>query len=751
MSNVIQLKKKTATAVSQIRKREDAAAILLPKIIGLIWDIGGNKSTKGFEPVSQMAEVDLESTSIHLARMSNGGFMLSVYGSSNTEKFTKVFSAHVGEAHLFDDRFKRIWEGRCGVLSWKRGPWEDAIASTDSEPRTLAHLLTAGLVRPSSEAFTRDNNEVLLERRAPIATSSWNADARTLEVVFSTGAGVQRMDMRGAFTETLALAGFSGGEGVPFLDHHRQDSFDSILGSVISTQVVGNEARAVIRLSKTNPMALRLAEELTDGQRFGVSVGYNVDEWKERNEGGQRVKEAVKWTIGEISLVSVPADRGAGTRGHDGGDNRSGETANRAEANASIRSMARPLGLSQSWIDGQIDRGASLDDARQAAMNELIRRGNAGNLPNQRVSFGEDFTAPAHLRTTFGEAIYCRLNPTHRPSAAAQPFVRHTLGEIAEEVARIRGIGRDGQSRTQFLIRMMTTSDFAAILQDSGQRVMLDAHRVLGSALKGLGRQVRATDFRPLNALQLSEGQILEKVNEQGEVKAGKFIDTKESFSVEKHALRFGLTDRVIVNDDVGMLDQMGRRFGQIAAATEAEILVKLLEANAGGGPKMSDGKTVFHADHGNLAAPGTTPWLTATDDIAAIGAIRTAMRRQTGLQGQPIAVTPKFLVVPPEGETWGEKVLSDIAAATVGDANPFASKLQLVVEPRLTDTKGWYVVADPNEATSLEWAYLEGMEGPQIESRAGWEVEGVEFKIKIAFGAGFVDHRGWYRNPGQA
>lgn len=621
------------------------------------------------------------------------------------------------------------------------------IAMTKSFP-PLGAIIAANAALCASTFLTRDNPDPLLERRAPISTSSWNAEARTLEVVFSTGAGVSRMDMRGAFTETLSLAGFVGGEGVPFLDHHRQDSFDSILGTVISTKVVDNEARAVIRLSKTNPMAIRLAEELTDGQRFGVSVGYSVDEWKERTDAGQRVKEAVKWTIGEISLVSVPADRGAGTRGHQPA---AGEQMTRAETNAAIRSFAKPLGLPQDWIDGQIDQQRTVDEARQNAMNELVRRGNAGNLPNQRITFGEDFTSPDHLRTTFGEAIYCRLNPTHRPSGAAQPFVRHTLGEIAEEVARIRGISREGQSRTQFLIRIMTTADFAAILQDSGQRVMLDAHRVLGSALKGLGRQVRATDFRPLNALQLSEGQTLERVNEHGEVKAGAFIDTKESFSVEKHALRFGLTDRVIVNDDVGMLDQMGRRFGQIAAATEADILVKLLTQNAGLGPVMSDGKTVFHADHLNLAPVGITPWETATNDIATLGAIRTAMRRQTGLQGQPIAVTPKFLVVPPEGETWGEKVLATIAAAKVDDANPFSSKLQLVVEPRLTDTGAWYVAADPAEATSLEWAYLEGQEGPQIESRAGWEIEGVEFKIKISFGAGFVDHRGWYRNPGDA
>jgi len=615
----------------------------------------------------------------------------------------------------------------------------------------------AASVASAAAILTRDNPGSLLTRRATVNASSWNSAERTLEVVFSTGAGVPRVDTRGAFTETLSLTGFTAAEGIPFLDHHRNDSFDAILGSVISTNVVGNEARAFIRLSKSNPVAIRLAEELDDGQRFGISVGYEVDEWQERTEGGQRIKEAVKWRVREISLVSIPADASAGTRSHESqggqtGGERAGESQNRAEIHREIRAFGRALGLGQDWIDRQIDAGRSSEAARQDAMNTLVQRGSDGNLPNTRIEFGADYNSPEHLRRTFGEAIYARVNGQHRPSEAARPYVNYTLGEIGEEMARRRGISREGRSRTQFLIRLMSTSDFANILEDASNRVMLDAHRMHGSALKRLGRQVRAPDFRPLHFLQLSEGQILEKVGEHGEVKSGKFIDAKESFSVEKRALRFGLTDRVIVNDDIGLVDQMGRRFGEIAAATEGDIIAGLVTANSGGGPKMSDGKNLFHADHGNLAASGNTPWLTGSPGmVAELSKARLAMRRQKGLQGQPVSVTPKYVIVPPEGETETEKALTEIAATKVDDVNPFPSRLQSIVEPRLTDVKAWYIAADPMEAAALEWAYLEGQEGPVIESRAGWEIEGVEFKLKITFGAGFVDHRGWYRNPGDA
>lgn len=126
-------------------------------------------------------------------------------------------------------------------------------------------------------------------------------------------------------------------------------------------------------------------------------------------------------------------------------------------------------------------------------------------------------------------------------------------------------------------------------------------------------------------------------------------------------------------------------------------------------------------------------------------------MRRQASLKGNPAPVTPANLIVPPEGETQAEKMLADIAAAKSADANPFAGKLTLVVEPYLTSKIAWFLSANPAEIDGLEWSYLDGQEGPQTEARAGWEIEGVEIKTRLDFGAGFVDYRGWYRNAGSA
>jgi hypothetical protein len=175
----------------------------------------------------------------------------------------------------------------------------------------------------------------------------------------------------------------------------------------------------------------------------------------------------------------------------------------------------------------------------------------------------------------------------------------------------------------------------------------------------------------------------------------------------------------------------------------ERSFLTQLLTSGAGAGPVMSDGKTLFDASHGNVAAAAAPP------DVDTLAAARLAMRKQTGLAGNLIDVTPWGVLVPPDLETDTEKLLTQIRPIIVDAVNPF-SQLQLIVEPRLTDPAAWYVVADPASAGDLEYCYLAGFPGPQTETRLGFTVDGIELKIRLDFGAGFVDWRGWYRNPGQ-
>ena len=60
-----------------------------------------------------------------------------------------------------------------------------------------------------------------------------------------------------------------------------------------------------------------------------------------------------------------------------------------------------------------------------------------------------------------------------------------------------------------------------------------------------------------------------------------------------------------------------------------------------------------------------------------------------------------------------------------------------------------WFLAADPNVIDTIEVAYLDGRDTPDIESQQGFEIDGVIFKVRIDFGAAAIDWRGLFKNPG--
>ncbi|MSU91999.1 peptidase U35 [Rhodobacteraceae bacterium 2CG4] len=609
--------------------------------------------------------------------------------------------------------------------------------------------------RASTRSNVGNDNLCLLTRRASLKPQTVNVEERNVEVVWSTGAPVRRRDMAGPYIERLSLApeavDLSRLEGASVLDAHRQTAVRDVLGSVRSAAVDGKRGTAVIQFS-ARPEVEPVWQDVLAGILRHVSVGYSVEDWAETTENGARVLTAVRWTPHEISLVPTPADPGAHIRMETEMTDTTTTPAppetqkeTRAEANAEIRSIARIAGLDQAWIDGQIDEGADPDTARRAAFEALAKRSAPAIRTEQvRVEMGDSHDDPALRARQMGEALYARINPRHELSEPARRYAYATPVDLAKELLTLRGESTMALSPASLVTRALhTTSDFPIILGDTVGRVLRDAYQAAPSGIRRLGRQTTARDFRAVNKIMLGEAPLLEKLNEHGEIKAGTMAEAREAYKVETWARKIGITRQVLVNDDLGAFSDLARRMGQAAAETEARILVTLLEAGSGNGPTMSDGKTLFHADHGNKAGTG------AAISDATLSAARLALRTQKGIEDRTIRVTPRNLLVPPALETTAEKWLASIAPATAADVNPFSGSLSLVVEPRLSSATRWYVTADPGEIDGLEFAYLSGAEGPQVESRSGWDVDGVEIRVILDFGAGFIDHRGWFMNAG--
>ncbi len=61
-----------------------------------------------------------------------------------------------------------------------------------------------------------------------------------------------------------------------------------------------------------------------------------------------------------------------------------------------------------------------------------------------------------------------------------------------------------------------------------------------------------------------------------------------------------------------------------------------------------------------------------------------------------------------------------------------------------------WYLIADPAQIDTVEYCYLEGQQGVYIETKQGFEIDGVEIKARMDFGAAALDYRGMQKNAGQ-
>lgn len=568
--------------------------------------------------------------------------------------------------------------------------------------------------------LTRNNSVALETRRATLR--SYNADARTFEAVIATSNPVQR----NGYVEVLDVNGvdLTALRGVHLLNNHQQRGVEDILGVVEDAWLEGNAIVARIRASE-RPEVASIVSAIRSGDINAVSIGYQVSEWQDGSDAsGQRQRTAKKWRIAETSMVAVPADPAARTR----------------SSNATIRELGQRAGVQQRSIDALIDRGATVEQARSAFFDELLTRSAAPLRTGHNEHTMDNSEA---FQRAVGEALFMRGAPNHQPTGAARQYVGHTLLDVARECCRRSGIGTIGYAATTLIERAMTTSDFPLILADTVGRTLRASYKQPTSGIRLLARQTTMNDFRAKSRLMLdSSGVTLEKVNEHGEFKNGSLVEAGESYRLNTFGRIIALTRQAIINDDLGALVDLARRFGVAAMAFEAQELVNLLQANSGAGPTMSDTKAMHHTDHGNIAASGAAP---AENTLSAA---RLAMRKQTGPGGGLIEVTPRYLLAPPDLETACEKLLTAIQAAQTSDVNPFA-KLQLVIEPRLTSATRWWLFASPDEVEGLEYAHLAGAPGPQISTQVGFRVDGVETKVSLDFGCGAVDWRGSYMNAG--
>jgi hypothetical protein len=590
--------------------------------------------------------------------------------------------------------------------------------------------------------------------RAAGKLSSFDPEARTVDMVLATENPVRRRSYNGDYDEILvvnksAINTARIDSGMSVLDSHRDSGMDSRIGSIVpgSFRIESGQAIVTAKLSR-NPKGEAIFNDLSDGHVIGVSVGYRIEkeERTDAQRGGVATVRCVLWEPMEISCVAIPADATATTRNYEGNEmSKTTEKTTRSAADESmiveLATRANMPGMAADALRGN----ETLADFRVRLIDALADAETPMDS-NVRV---EGNGAGGHIAARI-DALTARMTGGDPGNGAA--FVSASLMDHARGIVESTGVDCRSLSRDEVLGRAMqvrsagmhTTSDFSLLLQSAGRRVLVSAYEAAQSPLKTrISRMAMLSDFRAKSMLKISDGGLLEKVNEHGEVKSTTRSESAEGYSLATFARMFSISRQALINDDLGAFADFNAMAGRMAAQTEnAELFNKLTEAS-GAGPIMGeDGVRMFHADHGNLGTP-------AALSVESLSAARAAMRRQTATDGTTrLNVTPAILMVGPDQETEAEKVLAQLAAAKIDDVNPFAGRLELAVESQL-DGDGWYLFAAPGSMPSVEYGYLTGSPGVQVATKEEWSVLGVSYRAHLDFGCGPVDFRGAYRNAG--
>lgn len=351
--------------------------------------------------------------------------------------------------------------------------------------------------------------------------------------------------------------------------------------------------------------------------------------------------------------------------------------------------------------------------------------------------------------TAMRAAIEARLG---RPDAAAMngnAFANMTLSEMARACATAAGIDTRGMSAEQYIRAAIThtTSDLPRLLGDTFQRSLLRGYEAMPEVFGQFTRPVSVPDFRKQSLAGLGQFIGVEKVGEGGEYPYGTLSETGQEMRLEKRGAIFSITFEAIQNDDLGVLDSVPYKMGQAVHRSLGDDVFALLTGN----PKQGDGKALFHADHRNLLTGAALSTESISKAFVALGT-------QKDPHGAPVRIPAKFLVVPMGLAGLARQILDsqyEIGGAAGKNAtvpNIMRGRFIVLEDPRL-DAAGpnaWYVVADPAAVDGIVIAYLNGVQTPTITQREGWNVDGIEIKVRLAAAAGVADWRALAKNPGQ-
>lgn len=440
--------------------------------------------------------------------------------------------------------------------------------------------------------------------------------------------------------------------------------------------------------------------------------------------------------------------------------------AERARASG-IRAIAKQAKLGDNWANTLIDAGATVDQARKAAFDEIAERDEETFNPDGSVRITDDADdrfirgASAWLFQRTGTAKLMQDAKAKRPeqfkNVETDPgeFRGYSPIELARLSLERRGVNTRGMDRMKMIGmafthrsgNYQTTGDFPILLENVLGKVLLGSYATQQNTWERFCKVDEVPDFRTSNRYRTGSLPGLDVIGEHGEYTNAAVPDgSKYPVLTKRLGKIFGISRETILNDDMSALTDMAMKMGQSAMRTIETSVYSLITANSGLGPTQSDSQPFFHSNRSNVNSTGSAL------AVAGLDADRVIMRAQKDPSGLDyLDLNPAILLVP-------DSLRGTALQLNDAQYDPVSNKFQVpnmvrglfrevIGTPRLSGTRR-YIIADP-----LDWivvAFLEGYgRGPAMESQDGWRFDGTEWKVTLYANAQMGDPKAAVTNAG--
>lgn len=357
--------------------------------------------------------------------------------------------------------------------------------------------------------------------------------------------------------------------------------------------------------------------------------------------------------------------------------------------------------------------------------------------PTARITRDEQETK----RQGMTQALVAQMSGGKPESDKANPFMGYGLVDIAAETIGHRGRIRSAGDKIEiFMAAGHTRSDFSGIFENALNKVLLDRYEVQTPTYRKIARKRNFNDFRVHPMVRAGDMPKLQPVGEGGEIKFGTFGEKRETAILAPYGIGLRFSRQMFIDDDLGAIYDMLNDYGAMVADFEEETFYAFKAAAT----LTSDGLAVHVAGHNNLAGAGTAI------TVAALGAGRAAIRKQTTIDGKKMNMAPSILLVGPDKETEADQLVTSITPNLPSSVNPFSGRLEVVSSAQISGNR-WELYADPNRpgGACFVYGYLNGAEAPRIRVDEPFGQQGMATTVEHDFGLGAIDFRGTYANPG--